>query len=68
MLVLSRRVNETLLIVSPTGEEIRITLAALRPHTARIGLTAPRSYSIVREEIVSPDPVEAETLPLPPAA
>lgn len=68
MLVLSRRVNETLLITTPDGEKIRITLAALRGHTARIGVTAPRSYLIVREEIVSPDPVEAETLPLPPAA
>ena len=68
MLVLSRKVNETLLITTPDGEEIRITLAALRGHTARFGVTAPRSYSIVREELVSPETVAAETIPLPPAA
>lgn len=56
MLVLRRLVNEGITITAPTGEKIRIVVtdASLdrgKPSVA-IGIDAPRSYLIVRDELV----------------
>jgi carbon storage regulator len=48
MLNLSRRVGESILI----GENIVITILAVKGKQVRIGLSAPGDVSILREEIV----------------
>lgn len=50
MLVLSRKVNERILI----GENIRITLVATRGNQVRIGVEAPDNVPIFREELLRP--------------
>ncbi len=47
MLVLSRRVGETILI----GDDIAVTLVRIGPNTVRLGITAPREVNIAREEL-----------------
>lgn len=48
MLVLSRRVGQTILI----GDNIAVTLVRIGPHAVRIGITAPREMNIAREELI----------------
>lgn len=47
MLILTRRVGETLMV----GEEITITVLAVKGNQVRIGVKAPRTVSVHREEI-----------------
>lgn len=47
MLVLSRKVNETIII----GDNIRVTVVSIRGHQVRIGVEAPSEVTIYREEI-----------------
>ena len=47
MLVLSRKVNEVIVI----GGDIEITVVRIGQDTVRIGIDAPKSYSITRKEI-----------------
>jgi carbon storage regulator len=57
MLVISRRVGETILI----GPDIRITLVGVRKSGGgvRLGIEAPDNVNIVREEIVNRPPKTA---------
>ena len=47
MLVLSRRLGEKILI----GEEVSITLLAVRGNQVRLGVDAPKHIAVHREEI-----------------
>ena len=47
MLILTRRLGETLVI----GPSIRITLVGIRGNQVRIGIDAPRSVRVHREEL-----------------
>ena len=47
MLVLTRRIGETLII----GEDIRVTVLAVSGHQIRLGVTAPREVPVHREEV-----------------
>ena len=47
MLILTRRVGETLII----GDNVRITVLGVRGQQVRIGVDAPKSVSVHREEI-----------------
>lgn len=47
MLVLSRRIEETLVI----GDDIEITVLGISGNQVRIGIKAPRHISVHREEI-----------------
>ena len=51
MLVLSRKVNETVVITAPDGTNIVVMLVEVRGDKARIGIAAPTSWTIHREEI-----------------
>ena len=55
MLVLSRKPGERILI----GDDIAVTVVRIGPNNVRIGIEAPRSMNIVREELC--DGVEATT-------
>jgi carbon storage regulator len=60
MLVLSRKVGEKLLI----GDHIEITVVRLSTNSVRLGVDAPRSFQIVRQEIKDqPLPAELENAP-----
>ncbi|WP_019529679.1 carbon storage regulator CsrA [Dasania marina] len=47
MLVLTRRVGETLII----GDDVKITVLASKGNQVRIGITAPKDVEVHREEI-----------------
>ncbi len=47
MLILTRRVGETLVI----GDEITITILGVKGNQTRIGINAPKEVSVHREEI-----------------
>lgn len=51
MLVLSRKLNESIVITASNGERIVVTYADLRNQTVRIGIDAPKSVSVNREEV-----------------
>ena len=48
MLVLSRKLNETILI----GENVRVTLLGIDGDKIKIGIDAPRDVKIFREELL----------------
>ncbi len=48
MLVLSRKINETIVI----GGNIRITMTAIRGKEVRVAIEAPRDVPIHREELL----------------
>ena len=48
MLVLGRRVGEEIVI----NGDIRVTVVAIRGHQVRLGITAPKTVSVAREELL----------------
>jgi carbon storage regulator len=51
MLVLSRKVNERILI----GDSIRITITSVRGNQVRLGIEAPPDVTVLREELRNAD-------------
>ena len=47
MLVLTRRANESIVI----GGEVTVTVLEIRGDQVRVGITAPRSVAVHREEV-----------------
>ena len=47
MLILTRRVGETLMI----GEDVTVTVLGVKGNQVRIGINAPKSVAVHREEI-----------------
>ncbi len=47
MLILTRRVGETLIV----GDEVTVTVLAVKGNQVRIGVNAPKNVSVHREEI-----------------
>ncbi|MCP5141662.1 MAG: carbon storage regulator CsrA [Gammaproteobacteria bacterium] len=47
MLILTRRVGETLMI----GEEVSVTVLGVKGNQVRIGINAPKDVAVHREEI-----------------
>ena len=48
MLVLSRRVGESIVI----GEDVTVTVLEVRGDVVRVGIQAPRSVTVHREELI----------------
>jgi carbon storage regulator len=51
MLVLSRRVNETIII----DGQIRVTVLGMGSNRVRLGIEAPEEVNIIRDELIGPD-------------
>ena len=47
MLILTRRVGETLMI----GDEVTVTVLGVKGNQVRVGVSAPKEVSVHREEI-----------------
>ncbi|MFC2076561.1 carbon storage regulator CsrA [candidate division KSB1 bacterium] len=56
MLVLSRRINEHIMI----GDEIEITVVDVKKDLVRIGISAPRTITVHRKEVY--EAIQAENL------
>jgi carbon storage regulator len=48
MLVLTRRVNETLII----GDKVTVTILGIKGFQVRVGVNAPRDVTVHREEVI----------------
>ena len=47
MLILTRRVGETIMV----GDEVKVTVLAVKGNQIRIGINAPQEIAVHREEI-----------------
>lgn len=57
MLVLSRRIDDTILI----GDQIRIVICRISGTVVRVGVEAPRELNVVRGEIANRDAESTES-------
>lgn len=51
MLILSREAGETIVITAPDGTKIVVMAVEIRRKKMRIGVEAPRTYSVHRAEV-----------------
>jgi len=56
MLILTRRTGEALIIETPDGERITVTVLEVNGNQVRIGTDAPADIAIVREELLRAGP------------
>ncbi|MEP7185644.1 MAG: carbon storage regulator CsrA [Rhodanobacter sp.] len=61
MLILTRRVGETLMI----GDEVTVTVLGVKGNQVRIGINAPKTVSVHREEIYQRIKGETEASSVP---
>jgi len=52
MLILTRRPGESIIIETPAGKLIQVTVLGVKGNQVRIGTEAPDDISIVREELL----------------
>jgi len=52
MLVLTRKIGESLIIQTSTGEEIEIIVLSVKGNQAQIGTEAPSDVLVFREEVL----------------
>ena len=57
MLMLSRKSQEWITIIAPNGDRIRVLTVLPGNAIARVGIEAPREYTILRSELENKDTV-----------
>ncbi len=67
MLVLQRKLYETIRIETPSGEVIRVMPVRFGPHAVRLAFEAETDIKIVREELLTPEEQPLEPDPAPEA-
>lgn len=50
MLVISRKKNESILVTSPEGDMVEISVVEIRGDKVRFGIVAPREWGVCRRE------------------
>lgn len=60
MLILARRVNQSIEIALQDGTRVTVVLTSMGASTARLGITAPKGVSVVRTEVYTPSANKAE--------
>jgi len=53
VLVLSRRVGESVVIGDPSSEQVTVTVLEVRGDVVRVGIDAPRSVAVHRAELLA---------------
>ncbi len=54
MLVLTRKLNQTIIITDPnSGEPIAVTVTEIRPDSVRLGIAAPAHVVVDRAEVAA---------------
>ena len=53
MLVLTRNVNESLVLFLPSGEQVELKVFRISKQGARMGIEAPQEVRIVRSELLN---------------
>lgn len=56
MLVLSRKVGEVIRV----GDDVEVTVVRIGPNAVRLGIKAPKTMNIVREELVDDEQLTAD--------
>ena len=51
MLVLSRKLDESIIVVSPSGEIMEIKITKIEENRTKVGIEAPSSFKIFRKEV-----------------
>jgi len=51
MLILTRRVGETIITTTPTGEHIEVAVLGIKGNQVRVGTQAPDDVTILRSEL-----------------
>jgi len=51
MLVLSRKLDESIIVVSPNGEIMEIKITKIEENRTKIGIEAPINFKIFRKEV-----------------
>lgn len=64
MLVVGRKSGERIICTLPDGETITVTLCRVEIGKARIGITAPASVNVLREELILKHEILEEVTPL----
>ena len=57
MLKLARRQDESLVVITPAGEQIKILIMDAFDGFARLGIEAPSEYEILKEEFLTKEKV-----------
>lgn len=59
MLVLSRKRDEKILLSSSNGEKIELTVIRIEANKVRLGIKASDEVTILRSELIEPEPAPA---------
>lgn len=51
MLILTRRISESIVITTPTGVQVTVWILGIKGNQARVGIEAPKDITVDREEI-----------------
>ena len=54
MLMLSRRIGESITLQTSSGEQIRVTISHVRGNLVSVGIDAPKDVIIARNELLKP--------------